>query len=202
MGRTIAIIDFAHCGTTMLAGVLELLGVPMVVDADFDQMRGEDPEIIRTLQTDEEAFRAEVEKRNAKYESWGFKWPGRREYWPLFQECLREPVFLTIWKDPVSVTRRRFGKSNARLLGKLRNTARQMQSAIDTAYKLQMPMTMFSYCKAVQTPGAFIKTVAGLAGVEWTWDQVARIGQYIQPNVAGPRAPYASMREYHDRYNG
>jgi hypothetical protein len=96
----------------------------------------------------------------------------------------------------VSVTRRRFGKSNARWLKKLRNTMRQMQRSIDAAYKLHVPMVTFSYDKAVQMPGVFIKCVAELSGIEWEWDQIARIGQYIQPNVAGPRKPYPSIKDY------
>jgi hypothetical protein len=192
MGKTVAVLDFAHCGTTMLAGVLEMLGVPMV-NEHYDEAKWEDLEVVEALWAGEDAFAALVEQRNATHERWGFKWPGRWQFWTLMDKYLREPVYLSIWKDPVSVTRRRFGNSNARWILKLRNTMRQMQRSIDTAHKLQVPMVTFSYDKSVQMPGIFVKTVAELAGVKRF---SLKIAAYIQPNLAGVRAPYPPIKEF------
>jgi hypothetical protein len=180
----------------MLAGVCHLLGVRMVFDSDFDSCHGEDPTIIRSLLESEEAFAQLVSERNELEPSWGFKWPGRWENYPLYEKWLREPMYLSIWKDPVSVTRRRFGTSQHGWMRKLRNTARQMQGRINDAYRLQVPLMTFSYHKAIMAPGRFIREVGEAIGIEPTWQDVARIGQWIQPNLEGPKAKYPKLAEF------
>ena len=196
MGHTVVVIDLAHHGTTMLSGVLEMLGIPMVGD-HFDKKRWEDLEIREALDGGGDAFGAVVEKRNAAHDTWGFKRCGVWKQASFLDVRLRDPVYLAIYKDPISVTRRRFGTSNdRRLLGKVRSTIRQMHESINGICAAKIPVTMFSYHQALMLPGVFIRRVGATIGIEPTWEQVARIGQYIQPNVTGPRKPYPLVQEY------
>ena len=118
---TVAIIDFAHSGTTMLAGICHILGVPMV-GADYKPHKMEDLEVARAIR-DEGRFARLVEQRNGQHEAWGFKMAGAWKF-PNSLAHLREPVYLAIYKDPVSVTARRFGLSTT---AKLANTLEQMK---------------------------------------------------------------------------
>ena len=100
---TVAIIDFAHCGTTMLAGVCETLGVPMVLGGDPNG-KMEDQEVVRAL---DRGIMAELAaKRDAEHPIWGFKVPGAWKYGTL--AVLNDPVYLAIYKEPVAVNYLRF----------------------------------------------------------------------------------------------
>ena len=198
MDRTIAIITFAHCGTTMLAGVLEILGVPMVGE-NYHRMKWEDHDIIAALKDEnEEQFAALVAERNAQHSTWGFKYPGAWKFMPLLKTYLRNPVYLGIFKDPISVTRRRFGKSEDRFLRKVRNTIRQYKNAIDGIYACGIPIHFFSYQKAIASPYKFVLELIEVAGLDIDEDdeRIGKAVKYIQPNDLGPRRRYPSVEQW------
>lgn len=193
--RTVAIIDFAHSGSSMVAGICEILGVPMVGD-NYDAMKWEDLDVLKAL-ADEQQFALLVAERNARHSVWGFKRVGA---W-LFPEALahlRSPVYLAIYKDPVSVTRRRFGASDARLMKKLRNTMHQMMKSINAFYyTFGHPVHTLSYHKAVVTPEAFVQEVAEVIGFGGDKALRDKAAAYIQPNATGkPRVRYADIESW------
>ena len=187
MGVTVGIIAFAHSGTSMLSAILEMLGVKMVFGdvEDYHHRKWEDHEFIHKLD-DEEAFGEMVARRNEQVDTWGFKYPGAWMHMDRLQRHLREPVYVAIWKDPVSVTLRRFNSRN-RFGNKLRNTIRQMKTAMDGLYAAGQPCHHFSYEDAILTPATFAADVASAVGATPTVDQLHNIIDYIQPNFTGNR---------------
>jgi hypothetical protein len=175
---TVAIIAFAHCGTTMVAGICEVLGVPMV-GTSYHSVKREDWEVVAALQ--EGRFAELAEQRNAQHEHWGFKFPGAWKYADVLQENLRDPLYLTIWKDPASVARRRFGRSQDRWLRKVANTCQRMRESVDGIRHSGLPVHTLSYCRAVADPAQFVSELAEMIGLHPTIEQLARAQQYIQP---------------------
>ena len=187
MGLTVGIIAYAHTGTSMLSAILEMMGVKMVFDdvEDYHHRKWEDHEFIHKLEN-EDAFAEMVARRNAQVDCWGFKYPGAWQYMDRLERHLRDPVYLAMWKDPVSVTLRRFNSTN-RFGRKLRNTIRQMKRAMDGIHAAGQPCHHFSYEDAVLTPARFVDRVADVIGVTLDEPQRERIVSYIQPNVSGNR---------------
>jgi len=175
---TVVILDLAHCGTTMVAGVFQLLGVPMVGD-QYDSTKWEDLEIIRALQ-DESAFAWLVAN---KPPLWGFKYPGAWKFAPLLKAHLRNPVYFAIYKGPVSVTIRRFGSVNAT---KLQNTIRQMNASIDGIIASGLPVHCLSYEFAILAPRAFASRLANLTGLSVNKSQLDAVERYVQPGAGYP----------------
>ena len=198
MGKTIAIIDLAHSGTTMVAGICEILAVPMVIGSHHP-MKWEDADIIDTLHTrqDEVAFATLVRERDKQYNNWGFKLPGAWKYAAWLKKYLRNPVYLAIYKDPVSVTRRRFGKSQDLWLRKVRNTVRQQKESIDGIYASCLrPMYALSYHKAIITPVLFVQEIATAIGFKGDEELLNKAAEYIQPNKGGPTARYPEIKTW------
>lgn len=190
MPSTVAIIDLAHCGTTMLAGVCEILGVPMV-GARYKERKWEDQDVIAAIR-DRTAFAQLVARRDAAHERWGFKFAGA---W-LFADSLvvlRDPVYLAIYKDPVSVTARRF---NAVTISKLANTLRQMRDSVHGINDAGLDVRWLSYHQAVVTPAAFVVEVAHAIDIPPTPAQVDRAVAFIRPNRGGPLAPYPEVAKW------
>jgi hypothetical protein len=193
MGRTVAIIDFAHSGTTMLAGICQILGVPMVGE-QHKVRKWEDLEVMAALK-DEAQFAALVKERNAEHNTWGFKCAGAWKY-PASLVHLRDPVYLAIYKDPVSVTWRRFGKGRVRPTQRVRNTIDQMKASIDGICFWGQAVHTLSYHRAITKPGVFVQEIASL--IDWAGDdeQLNRATAYIQPNLGRPRQPYPEVESW------
>lgn len=197
MGRTVAIIDFAHSGTTMLAGICEIFGVPMSGD-DRHPWKIEDYEVIEAIQAGEEAFAAVVAQRSQDHNLWGFKWPGAWKFAPVLKAQLPEPIYLAIYKDVVSITRRRFGNTRPPWPRKIRNTGRQMKASIDGIYASRLPVRFLSYHDAIMDPLQFVKQVARVVELEPDEETLHRAASYIQPNRdrSQPRKPYPEVEPW------
>jgi len=176
---TVVILDLAHCGTTMVAGVFQLLGVPMVGDR-YDAAKWEDLEVIKALQ-DESAFAWLVAN---KPDLWGFKYPGAWKFAPMLKTHLRDPVYFAIYKEPVSVTMRRFG--GAAGPGRVRDTIQQMEASINGIIESRLPVHFLSYQIAITAPRAFASRLANLAGLSVNKSQMDAIARYVQPGAGYP----------------
>jgi hypothetical protein len=196
----VVIVDFAHCGTTMLAGIIHLLGVPMV-GHDYNAAKWEDFEISRALQNGEAAFAAVARERDATFGNWGFKCPGIWNQIDVLDRVLIEPVYLAIFKDPVSVTLRRFGNDNGRRFRYLNDTMRQMKKAIDGMGATGRDISLFSYSRAVGAPWQFVRKVASVIGAIPTAKQAEAAAGFIRPNTGGPRTDYPAVWEYIAQYD-
>jgi hypothetical protein len=170
---TIAVIDLAHCGTTMVAGVLERLGVPMVLSRGRKD-KLEDLDVYAAL-PDAGKFSNLVQRRGDL--AWGFKCPGAWKY-PGSLALLPDPVFVAIYKDPVSVTLRRFGTISG---GKLAQTCRWMADNVRGINESGLPVHWLSYLEAVRKPGQFTAQLAQLAGTNVTGGQMDAILEWIFP---------------------
>ena len=197
MDKTTVIVTFSHCGTTMLAGMLEIFGVPMV-GKNYHKMKWEDHDVIEALQ-DEDQFAALVAKRNQLWSTWGFKYPGAWNFMPLLKRHLRNPVYLAIFKDPVSVTRRRLGKSNGRFSHTLRSTIRQYRRSMDALYASGETVHYFSYQKAVMSPREFALELVEVVDLPVSDERIDRAVSYIQPNDAEPKRRYPSVEPWIER---
>ena len=189
--HTIAVVDFAHGGTTMLAGILQLLGVPMV-GKHYRIEKCEDLEVIQAMH-DEGKFQQVVECRNRQHPVWGFKMPGAWHYAELLKNNLRSPIFLAIFKDPVSVTRRRFGKvSRLRLI----STLNQMQKAADGMRNNNLDVQLLSYLDACNNRELFVDNLIKIAQLEPTHEQRRQAVEFIQPNQTARPIKYPEVLGY------
>jgi hypothetical protein len=188
MSRVVAVIDFAHSGTTMVAGLLEILGVPMV-GGQYKPMKWEDLEVIRALQN-RDRFAALVEKRAESCDLWGFKYPGAWKFAAILEQVLTDAVYLAIFKDPVSVTARRF---NSVSMSKLANTINAMKRGIDGMAATNLPIHLLFYHQATVAPRDFVCRLMGLTDVLPTPGQVDAAVAFIKPDT-DPQRTYPAVR--------
>ena len=174
---TVAVVDMAHCGTTMLAGVLERLGVPMLAGGD----RGvnlEDAAVAHALRK-RSWFEALVRERSGR--TWGFKHPGAWRYASWF-ECLESPVYLAIYKDAVSVSRRHVHTMEyIRPDHYVQYTASRILRSLNGIQSSGLPVCYLSYLDAVRDPYAFVVQVVELCGLGVTERQLHEAAKFIKP---------------------
>jgi len=193
--KTIVIIEHAHCGTTMLAGMLEIAGAPMVGD-NYKEMKWEDQEVIRAMRSSEEEFAKVVNKRNQEHDVWGFKSPGAWHQMDLLVKYLRNPIFLAIYKDPVSVSLRRARRRKGNSIRLVLNTVNQYSQSLTGMCNTKQPIYLFSYLKAIIDPDGFVQELLDVTGLEVDRETKERLIAFIQPNKEGPRVHYPEVKSW------
>lgn len=159
--RTVVCFGTARGGTSMVAGAILGLGVPMGQDLKRNL---EDPVFNNDGKQDampeffDQAHRV-IAARNAAHTIWGWKFPSAARYLRPLIPALRTPHLVAVYRDPVpAALRTRQSPDTApefvtgRLRAQIRNTA--MIEA------LGVPCLMVSYEKAVAHPLVFIEELA------------------------------------------
>jgi len=188
--RSIVIVDFAHSGTTMLAGILERLGVPMVSGNDYLDHKWEDMDIISALQKGDDEFSIEVEKRNLLHPIWGFKFPGAFKFSDRMSRILPNPTYLAIYKDPVSVSYRRFGFIST---DRIKDTMDRMQESILGIKESGLNVHFFAYQQACIDPDRFVLRVEDICKTPSQYFQHRDAVDFITPGVFESRGKYPSV---------
>ncbi|QXT41111.1 hypothetical protein [Gymnodinialimonas ceratoperidinii] len=159
--RTVVCFGTARGGTSMVAGAILGLGVPMGPDLGRNL---EDPAFNFDAQgMAMEGFlqhaRDTVEARNQAHEIWGWKFPNAARYLEQLAPHLRAPHLVCVFRDPVPAALRRAKTPEeapdfiaGRLRAQMRNT--------ELIEKLKLPCLMVSYEKASAQPAEFVQELA------------------------------------------
>ena len=138
-----------------------------------------------------------AEERN-KIGTWGFKSPHSFNSVQEidFNKCLRNPRYFAIWKDPLTVTRRRIGPENKhRMSQELPQTCRKMMRAFEIIKDSDIEVNMLSYTHAVYMPRKFVMDVVSKSGLRVGQDKIEDAINSINPNTSNNwRAPYPQVK--------
>lgn len=179
--RTIVCFGTARGGTSMVAGAVLGLGVPMgqgigrnFEDPAFniDWQKGALPEFI-------EHARQVIAARDAAHPIWGWKFPNAVRYLDRVIGDLRAPHLVCVYRDPIPMALRRRQTSDtasnfvtARLRAQVRNTA--------MIEELGVPTLMVSYEKASAHPLVFLQELAEFLNLPLP-DNVEEIVAFMAP---------------------
>ncbi|GAB5445421.1 hypothetical protein [Gymnodinialimonas sp.] len=159
--RTVVCFGTPRGGTSMIAGAILGLGVPMGKDLGQNL---EDPAFNMDWHDGTPAefpahARQLIAERDAAHEIWGWKFPGAARYLDRIIGDLRAPHLVCVYRDPVPMALRARKPPDkaaelvvARLRAQVRNTT--MVEA------LGVPCLMVSYEKAAAHPLVFIEELA------------------------------------------
>ena len=106
--KTVLVSGDRHSGTSMVALVLEILGIPMGEENMVD-ITLEDREIWWNL-GDKTKLREIIAKRNKRWDIWGVKRPDLIAPSAQLGSLLRNPYYIIMFRDPVAISvRTKFG---------------------------------------------------------------------------------------------
>jgi hypothetical protein len=97
VGRTYVVLGAPRGGTSLLAGALHVLGIPMgsVNYQHEDPIFHDENNIERMIQT--------IAIRNRSKKHWGWKLPNTIYYYDRLAQYLRNPVFMVIYRNPFEI---------------------------------------------------------------------------------------------------
>lgn len=187
--HTIVVLGIARGGTSMAAGVLHHLGVPMGSPAHPPIY--EDNRFHGLFEAgDADAIRALAEQSADEWGVWGYKRPASAAHVDVIHDCFVAPRYVVIFRDPVAVSQRRQlaldgsprGPGHA---GSLRRLLRQYME-IAKFLQLTEPFALtVSYEKAVQSPADFVDALIDFADLTPTPDQRAAAIAFVEPEPDG-----------------
>ncbi len=163
--KTIVILGIPRSGTTMMAKVLESLGVYM---GQTNGVVKEDTSLSKLLEkeVDINAFKNLVNSRNKKYKVWGWKRPEAFKYIKKFEQIIRNPHFIFIFRDPLAISLREQISMDIDLLEKMEECQKRYSKIIKYVSNTSYPCLLVSYEKATSKKGAFINSLGSFLDIE------------------------------------
>lgn len=181
--RTVVCFGTARGGTSMVAGAILGLGVPMgdpiarnIEDPAFnmDVHGGPVGKFVRDA-------RVTIKARNMAHEVWGWKFPFAQRYLDGLIEDLRAPHLVCVYRDPVPTalrTKLTAGKEASFIASRLRAQVRNTMMI----ERIGAPCLMVSYEKAAAYPDVFLAELAEFLGLPVP-DHVDEIVDFMQPGA-------------------
>ena len=196
-GRTFVVFGVPRGGTTMVARIVEQLGVPMGQDLpanyedhafNFDLMPDE-------LKADRSKMLSSlidvIRERNQSHSVWGWKYPRANIYLKQILEHVRRPHLICVLRDPLASSLRPLGRKNVRArLGKMTSPIKLMEQHVawqsrnlEIIRRANCPSFICSYEKAVLNPEGFVAEMANFIGLDSTDQSIARAVDQIKPGA-------------------
>jgi hypothetical protein len=179
---TIVVTGVARGGTSMVAQVLDRLG--LFLGDDCDPVVVEDVAILRALQnSDMNQLQDIIADRNRHFSLWGFKVPNLHTFLPVTDTSLfRNPRFVVVFRDPLAIARRNELSMFQGALEALREAGEHLAHLISYVGALTAPAMLISYEKVLQYPEHLVDAVAAFCGLQPNDEQKAAALASITPN--------------------
>ena len=157
----------------MIAGLAQRCGVDIGENLP-DNL--EDPEF---TENNHEQIRKAIHERNLKKTLWGWKFPRAAAYLEAIQDDLINPHYIIVWRDIYSASRRRVvrGEDQIEALKWAQSVQRQNLEMME---KLNGPVLLVSYARAVEEPSGVANDICDLIGVQPSYD-VYELHQFAHP---------------------
>ena len=150
---TIVILGVPRGGTTMVAGVAQRCGLPIGENL-LENL--EDPDFHNQPVPD---MRLTIEKRNAAFDVWGWKYPRAADYLVALLPQLRNPRLVVVFRDVVA-NMARILKPDESEMKALRTVFNMQRKNIELIEAAQLPTLLVSYEKAIHNPLNFAGDLA------------------------------------------
>jgi hypothetical protein len=192
--RTLVVMGSYRGGTSMVAGILRLLGVFMGYnlgrtnneDLDFQEERDFSP------------LGPHIRRRNEALDVWGWKFPGSLGYIETILPQLRNPYFLIICRDPVAIAQREHVLGNYTFGEALRLATLHQFKLITFAYRTPHPVFLISYERSLRGKGGFVKDLAAFAHLPVSGERAETISSFIVSGGSGTVSAFARDRGLQD----
>ncbi len=177
-----SIVTFGHFrgGTSMVAGILRMLGLFM--GNRVEAGNNEDTEF---KDAPSDVIRRRIRERNAAHDVWGFKYPGVFENGEEWIDALRNPFFVFVSRDPLAsaqgeVFRRAFDDEFEALRTKVEHQVK-MQALLERIMRRGDPLLLISYERALRYPRELVDALGDFVGLEVTDETRERAVGFVEP---------------------
>lgn len=161
--KTIIVLGAARGGTSMVAAVLQALGVhmgeklgPVLEDVALSEAV-EARDMVRLEEI--------VARRNAEHAVWGWKRPSAVEYAEVWWERFRNPHLIAVFRDPFAIANRNRISMLSDVFQNMEHSVQHLGAMVRLLRRHTGPMLLCSYEKALVYPETFVDAVAEFVGI-------------------------------------
>ena len=181
-GRTVIVTGIARSGTSLISALLKEAGLFM---GEFlHDVVYEDAQVLELLRTrDMDVLKQLINDRNREYPQWGFKIPDLHAYLRHDELALfRNPHLIVIYRDPVAVAVRNALSEYFEEIDTLARAASAMHALAEFIRRVNCPVMLLSYEKALSLPTTMIEAVLEFCGIAMEEEKRAGLSLLAQPN--------------------
>ena len=178
--KTIVVVGVARGGTSIVAGVLKHLGVPMgnACDPVFEDTRLS----LAFEKKSKEKFEQVITDYNEKQDVWAWKRPSSLNDLSRIAKKLRNPHFIFVFRDLLSVANRNTISMKQGVIGGLDAAFNDYKKILRFLNKSSHPALLVSSEKAVKHKQAFINALIEFADLQPSETQCQQSLNFITPN--------------------
>ncbi len=179
--KTVIVIGTGRGGTSIVAGVLNSLGVFMGDLACAPVF--EDRKLADAYESKNAKLAMDIiYDYNTRFSIWGFKRPNSLFYLPKLIKYTRNPVFIIIFKDILSIGNRESISMQTGLLDNMHVALKNYQNILSFIDKYQPKSMLVSAEKILENKVFFIEQVCDFLALQVTQDQILAAENFIEPN--------------------
>lgn len=184
--KTVVVIGSGRGGTSVVAGVVHLLGVRMFERAEANS---EDADIVQAFQGNmKSGFLAAVREvnkviseRNRRYEVWGWKDPSADLYIESVAHQLRNPHFILVFRNPLDVAISHVETKTGSLEIGLDSGISRYVRCWGLVQKFGCPTLFVSYERAIKDGKAFASEVCSFLDIRPSEKQFDSAIKFVNP---------------------
>jgi hypothetical protein len=176
--HTVVVLGPPRSGTSMVSGILRLLGVYM---GACNTANNEDPRFNKKRGT--ESIRALIAENNATYPVWGWKEPSTHIYYDAVSDLVRTPFFIGIYRNILGSASSKLKHTGDADLAHLAGSyAVHYQKISKLLNRAETPCLYVNYDKVLSDPVALASYLSErLKGQPLAPDMHDRIARYCAP---------------------
>jgi hypothetical protein len=177
--KTIIVIGVARGGTSIIAGSLKHLGLFMgnACDPVFEDTRLS----LAFEKQAKEKFESVIVDYNNKHDVWAWKRPSSLNDLPSIAKKLRNPHFVFVFRDLLSVANRNKISMKHGVVGSLEAAFNDYKKIVRFIKKTSHPALLISSEKAVKYKKEFIESLIEFAALHPTAEQIELVNAFITP---------------------
>jgi hypothetical protein len=173
--KTVVVMGGYRGGTSMVAGLLRLMGVFMGFEVGMrnnEDLDFQDAGVARILEL--------IADRNRLFDLWGWKNPGTIYNIEHIQHKLRNPFFIVVFRDLMAVAQNEIAKNVYDFEEAVWRAADQQMRLADFVLRSRQPVLAVSYERASKNREEFVRNLAGFLALGIPDEDLGKIARFVQ----------------------
>ena len=180
MPKTIIVVGVARGGTTVVAAVLDSIGVYMGPSTQLGAGGAFENQV---FMTDETNWPAEIDRCNLLYDIWGWKNPSMFNMMDHIPHTVRNPHCIFVFRDIIAlagglIARRGINQDSGDVVALAEES---LQTLYKAATEIDLPSLFVSYERIKTSPEVFVASLAQFCGLTVSPRQRAEAMERIMP---------------------
>lgn len=180
---TVIVMGVTRNGTSLIAKLLQGLGVFMGFEVDGAMLEDKEIENLLHRPFPQLKFKALVEKRNRLFHVWGWKIPRSFEYLNEIEPIILNPYYIIVFRDVLAISLRNELALGGPFQSYMDRAIKRNAQLIQIINKSKVPTLLVSYEKALLNPEFLVRTLSNFLKIKTlSEEEITNLVSLVRPN--------------------